>query len=173
MPSYYSLLLSLIFVFGLQNCEKKCDFDQIDGEVTIHLLKDFDGPGLNCEIDESNIHWESMPYIDYDDLKSYDPEEHIFALSTELILQLKDGQDELHQKAFAVLIDGQLIYTCYFWLAWSSLSCDWYTTDPLMIDYYGGLKIKSAYPGDPELGDNDQRNDPRILCVFERDGKLK
>jgi hypothetical protein len=165
--------ISLIFIFGLSNCEKKCHLDEIGGTVSFHLLKEHTLSGAGCAIDESAVTAEEESFIAYDRILGYDAERHVFVLDSIAVGWLKAQGQTLHQKAFAVMVDREIIYTCYFWYAWSSLSCDWYTTDPIMLDHYGGLKINSAYPGDPDPGEDDRRNDSRILCVLERDGKLE
>lgn len=161
------ILICLFCLFGLQNCQKKCHLVETGEEVSFHFLDDHTFSGIGCAIDESSVTIQEIAFIRYDQILSYDPESHVFGLDTQAVEWLREREDELHQKAFAVTVDGELIYTCYFWLAWSSLSCDWYTTDPLMLDYFGGLKIKGAYPGDPDRGSQEKRNDKQILCIFE------
>lgn len=174
MSYVYAILISLFCLFGLSNCQKKCDFSEIEGEVTIHLVDTFELLGLGCQIDEGSVVIDPIPYITYANIKSYDSDDHIFLLDAIVIDKIKEEEYLIHKKAFAVLANDELIYTAYFWSAYSSLSCDWYTADPLMVEYDNGLKVKMGYPGDrPELFSQDKRNDERILCIFERDGKLK
>ncbi|NTW77923.1 MAG: hypothetical protein HGB33_09190 [Syntrophaceae bacterium] len=79
----------------------------------------------------------------------------------------------LHLKAFAVVIDGEIIYTGYFWAAFSSAICDWTNID--YLDYGNNLLcVKLGYPTDSYGSqDADQRNNEMILDLLDCDGKLK
>jgi hypothetical protein len=53
------------------------------------------------------------------------------------------------------------------------MSCQWVVADPLFYGINDGLKINLGYPGTWEGYEiPDKRNDPRILAVFRKDGKL-
>jgi hypothetical protein len=173
MPKYFSILISLLIVFGLLNCQKNENKCQNDAEVTIHLIKNIQGWKPDCSINEDSIELEDEVFIRYDQLLSYDPDKHLFELSEEVLDHIENIVDDLHTRAFAAMIDDEIIFTCYFWAAYSSSICSWYTTDPIMAESYGGLKVTMGYPAGMYSSDQDRRTDDRLLCVFDRDGKLK
>ena len=75
--------------------------------------------------------------------------------------------------AFAVAADEELAYTGYFWPGYSSMGCQWITTDPLFIGNRNTMTMGLGYPGLIEgTSIPDNRNDPRILEIFRADGKL-
>ena len=150
--------------------------DTPDQDLAFFLVRDYElleNEGYN-RIDESTVEVILAPLIEYEDIISYDPDEYIYELSDEAVMTIKDLDPEVYTTPFAVMIDGELIYTGYFWPSLLSSSCDWLVLDPLMADYYHGIKIQLGYPGlvDGEVIP-DNRNDSRIIELLKRDKKLK
>lgn len=172
MKTFTSLLIIILISFGLSNCEKKCEFGEIEGDVAFYLLDSFETIGEGCKIDDSSVALQNEALINYDQLLSYDSENFTFAVNDE-VLELMDESYPVHGTAFGVVADGALIYTGYFWPSYSSLSCNWYTIDPIFVKINNNMRVYMGYPGEhPDLIDPDKRNDERIICIFERDGKL-
>jgi hypothetical protein len=110
--------------------------------------------------------------ISYEEIKTYNKNSHCFEIDNKAIKRLNQ-EPFLHAKAFAVVIDGEIIYTGYFWAAFSSAICDWTNID--YFDYGNNLLcVKLGYPTD-SYGSQvaDQRNNEMILDLLDCDGKLK
>jgi len=169
-----SIIVSMFMLFGISFCGKNCDLDHIEGEVVFYLIENFEYDGSGCAIDEASVKLYETPYIRYDQILSYDKDEHSFYVDGSIIQLMDDNTIPVAGKAFAILANDELIYKGYFWPSYSSLSCDWYIIDPVMSRINEVLKVQMGYPGEkPGIIDPDMRNDERILCIFERDGKLK
>ena len=143
------------------------------GEVELYLLSSFSTIGEGCAIEESSVELNTRALIPYQDLLSYEPATCTFNLSLAAADTVKNLEHSVRGIAFAVTADGELVYTGYFWPSYSSLACQWITTDPLFIFGEKQLKMGLAYPGLMD-GENipDRRNDPHILEIFRNDGKL-
>ena len=141
--------------------------------VELYLIESFslqkDG---HFKIDESSVKTKSAPLISYTDFLSYSPATHTFELSEKAIKKLEDMKSELYQVPFAIKVNDTLIYTGYFWTSFSSLSCDWLTTDSWRVLGADSLHMELGYPGAWD-GVPDRRNDERIIETFRRDHKLK
>jgi hypothetical protein len=165
------LLLWTFFVYLLTSCQG--DETHSGGKVELYLLESFTTIDHSCQIDDAGITLEDGPLIPYSDLVSYNSSEHIFELSEHGKETISDQDLAIHGKPFGVAIDGEVIYTGYFWASFSSSICQWITTDPLFIELNNGLKMQLGYPGQIDgIEIPDKRNDPRILATFKRDGKL-
>ena len=161
----------LFVVVNLISCHTD---DVIPGKnVEFYLLKSFENIDNSCQINESTVVLMSDPLLRYTDLLIYDPNEYTYQLSS----KAKDAINALDFPTsglpFAVTVDGEIIYTAYFWPSYSSMSCQWAVTDPFLIDFNNGLKIELGYPGRFDgVEIPDKRNDPHILAVLRKDGKL-
>lgn len=165
------LLLWAFFGYLLTSCHG--DEAPSGVKVEIYLLRSFETLDQTCQIDDAGIALEDEPLIPYSDLVSYNPSEHMFQLSERGKETISDQDLAIHGKPFGVAIDGEVIYTGYFWASFSSSICQWITTDPLFIELNNGLKMQLGYPGQIDGFEiPDKRNDPRILATFKRDGKL-
>lgn len=152
-----------------------CDKDAVTPGVSvdIYLLESFETIDHFCQIDESSIVLQNEPLIRYQDIVSYNSSEYIFSLSSQGQEAIEDFDLAIHGQAFAVTVDGEPIYTAFFWASFSSAMCQWVVADPLFIGNDDGLKINLGYPGTWEGFEiPDKRNDPRLLAVFKKDGKL-
>jgi hypothetical protein len=160
--------LALILVMG---CSK--DKESHSEDVNLYLIESFslskDG---HFKIDESSVKTKGAPFISYADFLSYSPATHSFELSKNAIKKIEGMKSELYQVPFAIKVNGTLIYTGYFWASYSSLSCDWLTTDAWRMMGADSLRMELGYPGAWD-GVPDRRNDERIIEVFRRDSKLR
>jgi hypothetical protein len=166
-------IITAFLSISVLSCSKENDKNPVDGVVDIYLLKTFERISSSYAIIDSTVITEDKPFIKYSDLLSYDPKDHVFSIS----LEIHDSIENIHfptiGTAFAVKVSNKIIYTGYFWPSYSSAGCNWVVIDPIMIDYYGGLKVELGYPGRIE-GQQipDNRNDKKIIDIFKRDGKL-
>ena len=155
------------------SCDRKRD--DVGGVVELYLLEDFQTAGERCAIDNSTVHLQGEPLIGYDDLLGYDPEDHAFHVSGAALDAVENLQHSVWGIAFGVTANGELVYTGYFWPMYSSLSCQWVIIDPIhmMMAGDGTMRVELGYPGLIEGAEiPDSRNDPSILAIFRRDGKL-
>ena len=97
----------------------------------------------------------------------------LFRRSLRLDPAAAERMKDLFGSAFAVTIDGEVIYTGYFWSLISSQIVDWVVTDLLTVQTSARLEMDLGYPSLMEWMEiPDKRNDRRVLSVFHRDGKL-
>jgi len=152
-----------------------CNDDAIPGDsVDFYALTDYQTQGPSMKIIESSVILSDSLIIPYNEIIYYRSKTHTFFITEHLSDILSDFEEHpLGRKPFAVVADGELIYTGYFWYGFMSSGCDWVVIDP--IDYSGENKItvRLGYPG---LIDGDQipdkRNDPRLLRILKKDRKL-
>ena len=165
-------LFSLACILGLfSSCDESNKV--VSGGVAFHLLVSYDTLDVGCAIDESTVVLESEDLIEYFWLISYDLVDYVFEISDEAIGAIENLEHSVFGIPFGVAVDGELIYTGYFWPSYSSLGCQWITVDPILASMDHGFRVRLGYPGqldDAEIP--DRRNDPRILDIFRRDGKL-
>lgn len=166
------VVFSLIFLACLNgSCEKKNPVQ--DGELNIYLLSDQDSGNELWEIDESKITLEENPFIYYEDIISYKAMDHTFMITTSASERIGSRGNSLHRCTFAMVANEKIIYTGYFWSAFSSAICPWITIDPIYARYAGELKIQLGYPGLLEgMSIPDRRNDERLLRILRHDRKL-
>jgi len=167
-------LVSLIIMSSvvLPGCEKgSCS---VTGDVALYLLESYETIDQTCAILNSSVVLTEHPLISYSDLESYNSNTHVFKISE----NAKEAIDKLEHSVqglpFALLADDQLMYTGYFWPSYSSLICQWIVIDPIMMHRDNELRVELGYPGLVEGGIKipDERNNPLILDIFKRDGKL-
>ena len=157
----------LLVVVSFSGCEK---YDKnIAGEVDIYLLDEYNRKSDSYAILSTGIVLEATPVVTYDEIRSYDSKSCTFDIDPAAAERMKD----LYQSAFAVTIDGEVIYTGYFWSLISSQIVDWVVTDLLTVQTSARLEMDLGYPSLMEWMEiPDKRNDRRVLSVFHRDGKL-
>ncbi len=170
MTKIYRALLIAFLGWTLFFCQ---DSEISPGKkVELYLLESFETVDNTCQIDEEAVKLQDWPLIGYSDFVSYDASEHIFELSDPGNEYISDQGFTLHGEPFAITVDGEIIYTGYFWAGFSSTGCLWVVTDPFFADDIG-LQIQLGYPGEIDgVEIPDRRNDPRILATFRQDGKL-
>ncbi len=167
--AFLIILISLIHI----SCSTNNDPVNPNDKVEIYELAVFETEGNSCQIIETSAILKDNPLITYGELLSYNSKEYIFNFSDNGEAIIKNMQHSVRGIPFAITVDDELIYTGYFWPAYSSLRCDWVTIDPLHIEFSGEGHVSVGYPGpNPGFKIPDKRNDPRILEVFRKDGKL-
>ena len=171
----FSIIISTLFallLFSPKGCEKWGG--NAEGDVELYLLESYQTEDESCAIEFSSVKINEAPLIAYGDIKSYNSRKHIFKISDAASVVVTDQEHSVHGVAFAVVADGEVVYTGYFWPAYSSASCQWIVIDPLMVSRDNELSVEMGYPG---LMDGayipDERNNEKILDIFRRDGKLK
>lgn len=165
----------LLALFAVLSSMVGCnDNELISGdEIELYLLETYSTVDNTEQIEESSIVLDTKPIVFYEDIISYDQNEFIFNLSDRAKSVIEKMNFPVNGRAFAVTVDRQLVYSGYFWPSYSSATCQWIYADPIMIDFYEGLKINLGYPGQlPGANIPDNRNDNRLLQVLRRDGKL-
>jgi hypothetical protein len=155
----------------LQACDESCSC----GEVALYPVTSYERTGMDsCAIVASSVMVRDIPLIPYEDLTYYDAGEHVFGLSSAGVDSLLSLNAPVSGIPFAILAGEALIYTGYFWPSTSSASCQWVVIDPLFAEMDQRMQVRLGYPGQQEGADiPDHRNDPRILDVFRKDGKLR
>jgi hypothetical protein len=143
-----------------------------EGKIHIYLLEDQESRVPLWEIETADITLQDRPFINYGDILFYNASEYTFKI-TESAQERMEGE-ELHSRTFALVADGEIIYTGYFWASYSSSSCPWLTIDPIRAQYAGELGVSLGYPGFTEgMNIPDHRNDKRIINILRQDRKLK
>jgi hypothetical protein len=148
-----------------------CENSQTSKSLDIYFLKSYNtNPQSDVIISGSEVLSDEKA-IGYDEIIKYDPENHCFTLKRNTVVRLNDDPP-IHKKAFAVVIDGEIIYTGYFWALYSSAICDW-----INIDYLDNgqnkVYVKLGYPTNAYgNGSKDERNNDKIIKLLECDGKL-
>jgi len=168
-------ILGLLFICVFANFSCKKNRLELSGQegITLVLLDKYTSDKTTWAIDESSLKLGKKPLISYKDILSYDQNTHTFLIADEVANAIGALENNGHGLAFAILADGKLIYTAYFWASFSSTSCDWVVVDPIAVKISKRLRIQLGYAS-PTNGQliPDRRNDERILSVLKRDGKL-
>ncbi len=164
-----SVCVTLLLFTG---CTKPANVLSPSDGVEIYLLKSFETVGMSKKINEGSVVLNNSPLVRYSDILSYDSVEHSFKVSDRAIDAVKNIKHSVFGVAFALTVDGRVVYTGYFWPSYSSATCDWITIEPLIPELTKEFKVELGYPGDWE-GVEDRRNDERIISVLQRDKKLK
>ena len=155
-----------------QACEK--NDPPVKGDVAIYLIETYETMDQSCAIDLLSVQVAAHPLIPYSDMVSYDSGEHILKITSQAMEAVQELEHSVTGLPFAVNAGDQVIYTGYFWPSYSSASCDWIVIDPFMNSGTDELKISLGYPGPTEGATvPDERNNPLLLAIFKRDGKLR
>jgi len=164
----FLLLSAMVLIYT--SCAKNAG--DVSGEVELYLLESWETDG-SCEIIKSSVETRNRPLIKYSDFKSYNAMKHLFRITDNAKEAVQGLEHSVNGLPFAVVADDQLIYTGYFWPAYSSASCQWIVIDPLMLHGDNELWVELGYPGLIEgTVIPDERNHTLILDIFRRDGKL-
>lgn len=165
MKNLFTILV--VFICILTSCEK----DSGSG-LEIYLLKDYQTKSQSREIISGTEKLYQNPIIYYQNIIFYDSTDHFFRIDSLKAAELNHKEWPVQGTAFALAIDGTIIYSGYFIPAYSSMGSDWITIDPLSVD--GEIMVTLAYPGDgQELIKTDPRNDDRIISLLKADNKLR
>ena len=143
-------------------------------QIRFYLLESYElSDAFGSKIDESTAVCEKIPFITYEELLAYNPDDYTFRISEDAKARIIDSQDHVARRAFGVTAGSELIYTGYFWPGYLSSSCDWVVIDPLSVALDNVLEVRLGYPGTINgVVIPDKRNDRRLLEIFRRDGKL-
>jgi len=169
------LFVVLLFMGALMACDKD-DGDpsgDVTGEVELFLLESYEVVNETAEIDLASVVLKEDPLLRYSDLKLYNAKEYFFKVTDAARERIEWMEHSVSGEAFAVLADGELIYTGYFVPSYSSLSVQWIVIDPVFWHSTNRMFVKLGYPAHFEGAlIPDLRNDERILKIFRRDGNL-
>ena len=162
-----TLITVLLLALFLGSCSKYNT--DIEGDVEIYILDTYQTEYIGSAILNEGIELSSNPIISYDELLKYNSKTHQFSVPPSTVDKLEDK----FGSAFAVTIDKEVIYTGYFWAAYSSATVNWVTIDILEGVRDNKLEVSLGYPWMiSEWNIPDNRNNRRLLSVFARDGKL-
>lgn len=166
-------VILLITVISFLSCNND-DKDYPEGGVDIYLIESYETQENSAAIVKNSVVLGESPIVSYNEIVSYNKNEHLFSLTGAATERITNLEHSVSGVPFAVTASSEIIYTAYFWPAYSSATCNWVVADPIMMDYQGGLKVELGYPG---LLDGmeipDYRNDETLIGIFERDGKLR
>lgn len=166
-----------IFLFAIFPIIISCKHDEqlpSNHKIEFILLDSYETKMGSKAIIESSIILNDSSLIEYADINTYDPETHRFSLTASANQALaKIGSEKLHGRAFALTLDREIVYTGYFWAAFSSSICDWVYVDPLSFANNSFFEVKLGYPWySPEMQIPDNRNNSELLEILQQDGKL-
>jgi hypothetical protein len=170
---FLKYILILLTVLSAGSCCKINESPNSVQGVELYLLEAFEMTDQHYfQIDESSVTTKNSPLLEYEELIIYNAGNYTFKISETAKTKIRDLKHPVHGLAFAVKVDNESIYTGYFWPSYSSMSCDWVVIDPYIGDD-NEMQVRLGYPG-PTQGIiiPDNRNDPRLLEVFRKDGKL-
>ena len=162
----------LTLVFFILSCDKPANCDEKGSRLDFYFVKEYETKSQTDEIITESIVLSDEKAISYEEIKVYNKDNHCFEVEKSTIKKLNE-EPPIFRKVFALTIDGEIIYTGYFWAAYSSSICNW-----TVIDYldYGNNKlcVDQGYPSGL-YGQNgpDKRNDSRIIDLLECDKKLE
>jgi hypothetical protein len=161
----------LLICLSLAACDK--NQSGVTGVVELYLMDEFGTVGEGCAIDPGTVKLQQEPLLWYANFLSYSPSEYAFTITYDARDTIEKMEHSVFGVPFGVTAGGELIYTGYFWPGYSSLGCQWIVIDPVFWRDGDKLYVELGYPGLMEGAEvPDHRNDPRILGIFRRDGKL-
>jgi len=168
---FFVVLLSFILT-ALSGCDKYELSNLSIDKAELYLIKSYKRVEYSQDIDERSIELYRRPLVNYSDIISYSASNHYFRFSDRGVKAIKDMKHSVNGVPFALVADGELIYTGYFWPSFSSASCEWITIDPILVLGNNRMRVNLGYPGDFD-GVLDRRNDHRLLEILGRDNKLE
>ena len=172
-----SLLVHIFLAFQiifLTHCRQKEELPAPQGKVELYLLESFETTGDHYfQIDESSVITEGNPFLAFQDLLTYHPNEYYFTISENAKNKIENLDHSVHGIPFGIKVNNELIYTGFFWPSYSSMSCDWPVIDPFTLYNDNKLKVNLGYASSiPATEIPDARNDPRLLSVFRVNRRL-
>ena len=132
-------------------------------------------------LDKAQLTLSTESLISYEEIKSYAADAHILKVQPAAIDRLKElsGNIPLSGKPFAVVVDGNVVYTGLLWNPISSFSAAYpfIVLDKTEINgtsafAQGELKIEFRTPPPGGATRADLRNDSRLLDRLKQDNKL-
>jgi len=125
----------------------------------------------------SNIKNLYIPYnivsniVDYNEIIGYDSTNYTFLISDAAGKRIRSKNYPVSAIAFAIAVDGEVIYIVNFIPGYSSMAYfDCITTEPFSYD--NKYMIKLGYPSSTYYTGIDPRNDRRIISRLKIDNKL-
>lgn len=171
MKNCLIIFLFILLSFVIISCNENDPPLGMNGTVELFEVEQYETIDNTDQIDESTVVTKKTPLLEYEDLLSYDSKEYKFEIS-EHGRQLFE-EPPVKAGAFAIMANGELIYTGYFVPGYSSRLWFWNTIDPLMVDFNGDCHVRRiTLQGGNQPTYPDKRNDTRILDIFRRDHKL-
>jgi len=162
----------LIYCLLIFSCTES-NLEPLDGEVAFYLLESYETAGDSVRIIPSSVITEEEPLIRYSDILSYNRNNHEFWITEDVSQRLFSMETPLVGRAFGVKANDELIYTGYFWPAYSSAVCMWVVIEPSTLEIRNRMRVQLGYPYSlPDENIPDDRNDERILSIFLYDDKL-
>ena len=174
MNNLFKAAVAIIFPLFFLSIFISCNKATVDpkGDVAIYLLESFDTIDASFRIDEAGVVIKPEPFIKYSDLLYYSKKNHTFKLSKSAADLLENSRFGVYGEGFALKANNEILYTGYFWPAFSSASCDWIVIDPISI-IGRKMKVDIGYPNSSFASEvEDKRNNKILLDIFKRDGKL-
>lgn len=161
--------LSCLVIMLLMGCSK-----EHSTKVDIYLLKSFTAgvdttgtPGINVI---TNAVLDATPLVADKDIRFYTRESSTFTLRKDIQTTIKNYSRD---KAFAVTVDGQVIYYGVFQPAYLSSVVIGLPTIRPMLYKNNELRIDFLNFGGTFINPLDKRNDARILDAFKASGRLR
>jgi hypothetical protein len=178
MKTFFKTFWISVFLLAIPySCNKNSGPEsaiQSQGGVEIFLITDFTTLNGSAQINESSVTTKTSPLIYYSEIVSYNPQTYSFEITEAAKKRITKIQFPVHGTPFALKVDGELIYTGYFWPSYSSASCQWTVIDPTFLYLRNKLTVEMGYPGTfTDILQYDRRNDSRILNKLERDNKIE
>jgi hypothetical protein len=164
-------LYVLIFLISGGCCNDPVDL--AGSSVDFYAIADYETMDQSMAIIENTVKLSDSLFIPYSEIFSYNPATCTFRVSNRVSESLSDVQkNPLARRPFAVVCEGEILYTGYFWYSFMSSTCDWVTIDPIDYSDNNTITVSLGYPAgfaDPV----DKRNHPTLLKILRRDGKLR
>lgn len=171
MKSPFILFVFFLLSCALVSCNENDDHIGKNGKVTLYEIEQFETIDSTDQIDESTVITKKTPFLNYEDLLSYNSKEFMFEISEHGQQLFQDPP--VKTGAFAIKANGELIYTGYFVPSYSSRLWFYTVIDPLMIGFNGDCYVnRIVLQGGNQPSYPDRRNNPRILEIFRKDRKL-
>lgn len=139
--------------------------------VEIYLLANYQYVTGQCRVDPPSAGLQSTPTVRNEDVLAYSQSACEFKLSDAGFQQIKTLRDGT---AFAVTVDGEVIYYGFFKPGISSSSCPHSITMDAAWTATNKIALRLGYPGLLSgVTVDDQRNHPTLLTALNQQGKLR
>jgi hypothetical protein len=183
MKNLGNILISIVLVTAcLLSCSSEDgDTSPLDdlssivtGRVEFFVLKSFNKVENGCLIIDTSIVLSSEPLLNYSDIVSYSASTFTFKITKDGALKLRPIKNPpVSGVPFALVVNGAVVYTGYFWPSYSNYPCEGITIDPSYGESKQLLMVKyreaAAYSGTDYV---DKRNAPVLIQTLKKDKKL-
>jgi hypothetical protein len=166
------LYLSTLLCSGCESSQPKPNYLVGQG-VEIYLAQKVNSfkPDIDyTQINLDTIQLEPQPFLSYNQIKFYDPDNYTAKLTIPLA-QLNGFQPRVNGHMFVVTVDEKRLYCGFIQPSLSSAYLNWVVINEPLEDEgkEKDLKIHFNFP----LADKDPRNNPEIIARLQKDGKLE